>query len=1054
MSRVEHILNYLKIVRASNKEYTKKEAFKDLLNRLYSTSEEIKQIIDKMTLGAEATVFNIPRTDRLHRGSADTLYNNIIIEFENNLRQSINHAKEQLAGYLLGKFNTGEGYNFTLIASDFINWKVFAPDISCLDNLENLLESELILNEVESASFVLDESNCEDFYYWIDRFLFKKEKQKATLKSIEEAFGFYGNTFIESYRELNKWFFEAKKYGTVQVPFEQWHKFLSIAYGSFEAREEVFLIHTYLSIFAKMLAYSVVSNDEYIDDNEMKKILDGSIFNNYNIANFVENDFFNWVCDDRNYKHLKKVFRVISQEISVFDITSVEEDILKGVYQDLIDIDTRHSLGEYYTPDWLCERIVNEFEFKKTDKILDPSCGSGSFLRAIIHRLYKLYSGSSVEDINQQVFGIDIHPLSVQISKTNLLIAFGEGISKAKKPLHLNVYLANTLLAPEGMDDLFGTEFPLNIDKDKYFINTQVLDDIEVFDNVLDFCEELSKQTAFKKNIDIKDFEIMLKKQILNNGFNSQIIESFYKIYLGLKKVKEKGRDSIWKFIIANLYKPYFLSKKFNYVIGNPPWFTFSSIRNEEYQNILEKLATKYEVKPKKIANYPHLEIAAIFQAYCSSYFLKDEGRIAFVLPRSILSADHHDNTRSGVARGFQILRIWDLSEVSPLFKIPSCVFFSEKSENGRKVSEKGLIGLKFQGKLPYNDCHLDVAEKYLKEEEVTFYYSVRGNSSAFTTRKSSANRNINPYKLKFKQGATIVPRAFYFVELAQKYPDDFEDRILNIKTSKYVLADGKAPWKGLNFSDWMESRFLFRTALSKSILPFGLYKPDMVVLPVLIETDDNKNKSIKLKSAEELMKMGYLNASRWFFNAERIWELKKTEKNKNYSFEKYLNWHNKLTSQNLNKRYLVLYNSSAKDANALVVDRKEIELEFIVESKTYVFFTDSINEAYYLSAFLNSSILNLMVKDFQTRGLFGPRDIHKKILDIYFPSFDSQVKSHIKLAELGRVCHKKATNYLEKNPPNTELAPLFLGRLRLQIKELLSKEIKEIDRLVQNLIK
>jgi type I restriction-modification system DNA methylase subunit len=122
-----------------------------------------------------------------------------------------------------------------------------------------------------------------------------------------------------------------------------------------------------------MLAYAVVSNDEYIDDGEMRKILDGSIFHSFNIANFVDNDFFHWVNGDRDYPKLRKVFRLIAQEISTFDFTDVNEDILKGVYQELIDIDTRHTLGEYYTPDWLCERIVNEFEFKKSDKILDTA---------------------------------------------------------------------------------------------------------------------------------------------------------------------------------------------------------------------------------------------------------------------------------------------------------------------------------------------------------------------------------------------------------------------------------------------------------------------------------------------------------------------------------------------------------------------------------------------------------------------------------------------------------------------------------------------------------
>ena len=506
-----------------------------------------------------------------------------------------------------------------------------------MDKIEGLKEHELILNEIKSASFVLNEKNPDEFYYWIDRFLFKEEKQKATLKRIEEAFGYQSNIFIESFRELNNWFREAKKYGEVQVSFEQWSKFLSVAYGSFDARDNVFLIHTYLSVFSKMLAYSIVSNDDYIDDNELKGILDGTIFHRYNIRNFVDNDFFHWINTDRSFNNLKKVFRLLAQEISNFDFENVDEDVLKGVYQELIDIDTRHSLGEYYTPDWLCERIVKEFEFKKTDKILDPACGSGSFLRAAIHRVKELSPNVTVEELSEHIYGIDIHPLSVQISKTTLLVALGKEVNNAKKPIHLNVILANTLLAPEGVQNLFGGEFQMNIDKEKYLLTTQVLDDDRLFDEALSVCDDLADQTMGRRMETEEVFENIFKNHFKGNGLTPQIIESFYQIYMGLKTVKEKGRDSIWKFIVQNLYKPYFLSGKFDFVIGNPPWFTYSSIRNEDYQNLLNRLATNYEVKPEKRANYPHLEIAAIFLTYCSSYFLNDKGKTAFVLPRSFL---------------------------------------------------------------------------------------------------------------------------------------------------------------------------------------------------------------------------------------------------------------------------------------------------------------------------------------------------------------------------------------------------------------------------------
>ena len=140
MDKLKLIDEYRQKVRAANKELTKKEAFKDLLNRLYANNFETKKVIDAITSGAEATVLNIPRQDRLHRGSADTLYNRIIIEFENDLKKTLPHAKEQLAGYLLGQFKSGAGYNYTLIVSDFITWKVFAPDVSCLERLDSLTE--------------------------------------------------------------------------------------------------------------------------------------------------------------------------------------------------------------------------------------------------------------------------------------------------------------------------------------------------------------------------------------------------------------------------------------------------------------------------------------------------------------------------------------------------------------------------------------------------------------------------------------------------------------------------------------------------------------------------------------------------------------------------------------------------------------------------------------------------------------------------------------------------------------------------------------------------
>ncbi|MDQ3219165.1 MAG: hypothetical protein M3Q26_00250 [Acidobacteriota bacterium] len=86
-------------------------------------------------------------------------------------------------------------------------------------------------------------------------------------------------------------------------------------------------------------------------------------------------------------------------------------------------------------------------------------------------------------------------------------------------------------------------------------------------------------------------------------------------------------------------------------------------------------------------------------------------------------------------------------------------------------------------------------------------------------------------------------------------------------------------------------------------------------------------------------------------------------------------------------------------------------------------------------------------MKDFQTRGLFGARDVHKKILDVYFPRFSTGDERHLALARLSEQSHTRATEFLRT------AAPMNLGRLRLAVKEHLNHEMKEIDSIVGRLL-
>lgn len=1034
------INKYLAQIKQVNVETAKKELLKDLLYRLFGKDHDASEVITKMSLGAEHSVLNIPHKTHVKTGRADTQYGTVIIEFENNLQRTGEHAKEQLKEYLLGNWESGNEYNYTLIATDCITWKIYAP------SYEDIMGGKE-LKLIETDKFTLVEKNEEAFYYFLDRYLFRYNQQPATLENIKVDFGETSAVFINSSRYIKEQFDKSIQQEEVKLQYDEWRKFLSLAYGSFKDSAEVFIVHTYLSVFSKLLAYTVLTHDEYIDDSELKGIIKGEIFEKHNINNFIDNDFYYWVTRDDAFAALKPVFRKIAQQINNYNFNDVKEDVLKGVYQELIDLETRHALGEYYTPDWLCEKIVNELPIVKESRILDPACGSGSFLRAVIDRIKRDYPKLTADSIANAIVGIDIHPLSVQIAKTTVLLALSKKIKEARKPVTINVFLSNTLLLQQTDIRISGNEYKMNIDGRIYHINTEIFENAELFDKAVYVCDKLAEYKTDRKVERKETLKNSIAREMNRTDINDNIVDSFYDIYRGFKQAKDENRDTIWKFILQNLYKPFFFKGSFDFVIGNPPWLTYSSIKNKEYQDMLLKHAEKYSLVPKT-ADMPHLELAAIFLAHSASHFLKADGKIAFVLPRSFLTASHHNNTREGRTRGFVLKSIWDLKGVTPLFRIPSCVLFADRTSTPPGKPKNAIPGYNVSGRLKQSDMAWDLASKTINFDKADWHLVRLGVNSAFSTDKTThtSGNKINEYKNKFMQGATIVPRNFYFVELTQDIPKDWKDRVVAIMSSSEAREEAKHPWKELEpLTGRMATKFIFRTALSKNIVPFGMINPPLIVLPININKNTNK---IKLCDYKELKSEGYLDESEWFNRVETLWVKHRTEKNKKISSLKYLNWQNKLTLQDLEKKYLVIYTASAKDASAVVVNRSEQDLTVIIESISYWYATDNYKEACYLACFINSNYANKTIKAFQALGLFGPRHIHKKILDVPLPIYDKENENHLALAELGKICEQKTESILQKTKDDYNV-----GALRMVVRDVLKRELEEIDALLKKVI-
>lgn len=72
-----------------------------------------------------------------------------------------------------------------------------------------------------------------------------------------------------------------------------------------------------------------------------------------------------------------------------FDFSRIEGDPLGDLYQQYFDPETRKELGEFYTPQPVIDYIMDSVGYEygvSSERIIDSSCGSGTFLVEVVNR--------------------------------------------------------------------------------------------------------------------------------------------------------------------------------------------------------------------------------------------------------------------------------------------------------------------------------------------------------------------------------------------------------------------------------------------------------------------------------------------------------------------------------------------------------------------------------------------------------------------------------------------------------------------------------------------
>ena len=186
----------------------------------------------------------------------------------------------------------------------------------------------------------------------------------------------------------------------------------------------MFLQHTYLAIVAKAVAWAAMID---APPRDAAALLHVAAFSDLGVTGQSESDFFDWVLLSEDGAEL---VMQVARQVNWFRLHDIRVDILKALYESLIDPETRHDLGEYYTPDWLAARMVAAaVDDPLEQRVMDPACGSGTFLFHAVRAVLDAAGASGLSPAETarcaagNIAGIDVHPVAVIFARVTYLLA-------------------------------------------------------------------------------------------------------------------------------------------------------------------------------------------------------------------------------------------------------------------------------------------------------------------------------------------------------------------------------------------------------------------------------------------------------------------------------------------------------------------------------------------------------------------------------------------------------------------------------------------------------
>lgn len=991
---------------------------------------------------------SIDTVRHISKGRMDSQIGAVVVEYKHRsklkTKKHIDDATEQISNYL-ESLKTGEEYCLGVITDGlvikFITYlknQIIESSIHEI-NIKDLMK--LIKNIISLETKALtSEKLVEEFCRPLDDNL-SKELVRTLYNSLIDSKSKKTHMLNAEWQRLFKLGHDDKSH---QQKIEERSEILSTIVGNkklniIEQYQVLFCLQTSYAIIVKLIAYKVISDIVFNSplqsfkalhqsDSENLRIFfknfeDGSTLKEIGLDNLLEGDFFSWYCSKEQwnsdiYLILKNIIQILADYEEKEDIFQKGKlnDLFRDLYQNIMPDVVRYSLGEFYTPKWLAQHIVNHCVGKKENwKGLDPCAGSGTFIIAMIEKVLNENNNSDsskkISEVLNRVKAIDLNPLAVLTARVNYFIAISPYLPDEFSYIEIPVYLGDSAYIPKTkiIEGVRCLEYSIDtkIEPIKVILPISVFKNSENFSQTIHLTEKhithKNEDEAFKQILDL----IPKKEQKL------KITKNIKKMVSVLINLENNSWDRIWLRIIKNFIKTGTLGY-FDVIVGNPPWIDWKNLPAGYRQKLVNLCVDRGLFSGDGLTGGINLNICALITNVVAENYLSKNGRFGFLMPKSILFQQTYEGFRKLITeRDKQLIfkNIDDWSKAgNPFYPVTQkfLTYYFEFNEDYRKIVpvthyiQKPRANIKDKQQYAYEEIR-DFFETNIEfavqlQEEITIFTFIKDKNSIDFLKKIAG---VSEYK--GREGIEFYPQ-----------------EIMIFREDKSKTRAGKGVV-------WVEN---FQTKKSKYKIPKKSFRIETKYLHPLIKGVDIS--TFNLDESALMVPFPYEKENpRTPVSIEQLRETSPLLL-KHFEMHKQIIINQNEYNEKIKGKYGGVFYSVARVGNysvapfkvafrdntkwgAVVVSQKK---KFVGENKIYLLQNHapaisekpdgtfiSEDEAHYICAILNAPICEKYIlhsSDSRTFKINPP---------IKIPVFDKKNSKHIQLCELSKKAHGDKKN-------------------------------------------